>query len=522
MLRAGLFLREGARFFVALCLTPMVIKHPTLIVAATVALLTLAAACTKPLGDIGFSESEKPRYAVPLLATEFTLRDALQGFDFVGTLRDDGGLRLVREDTIFNDRVVKSVEIQDLAAPLPDTFNTVSLRDFGFDIPISKLGLRSGLFSYALASGSDVPLEVTLVIPNLVNVNGDELQIVTVVAPGESITGTQQLAGRTIELNAAADFTINYTARTPSGQPTKLALAIVELSELIPQFVEGGLDSFPYQLGANTLRTEYLNTFEPNSASVLDASVTVEITNTAPVPLRFDGLGSYAALRDGGEFPFNTALPGGVLLNFPAQSGDTARTQFTLDDTNSDLLAAVRQFPDSLVFDLQAVVNPFREDETYRVEYLDRVIGKFIFDIPLAVDFDGFVVDQNFSFGEVEELERLGEAELVIVSTNLFGLQADAQVYLLSPDSVVVDSLFAMPLQLVESGILDATGRVTEPGEYVAELPLSQDQLAAIRAAPRAVARIFLRTPDGGQSEYAQLDYADLIKLRLGLNFSLE
>ena len=521
---AGVHLRVGARFFVALTLivTPMrkeIWPAGLLMFAAG---LGLVAACTSPLGDIGFDESERPRYALPLLATTFTLEDALQGFDFIGALRDDDGLRLVREDTIFSDRVLKSVVLDDIAAPLPDTNNTVSLRDFGFDIPVSKVGLRRANFNYALSSGSDEALEVELRVPNLTDRNGDTLVVRETIAPNGAVTGGRPVNGFTISLNPAADFTINYTARTPSGEAAELALAVVQLSEMEANFVEGSLDSFPYLLGANTLITDYLTTFEPNSASVLDARVTVEITNTAAVPLRFDGLGSYAALRDGGRFPFNSSLAGGVPLDFPAVSGDTARTRFTLDDSNSSLLAAVRQFPDSLVFDLQAVVNPDRLDETFRVNYLDRVIGAFIFDIPLAVDFDGFTVEEDFSFGAVDQLDSLSEATLVLASRNSVGLAASGQVYLLDQDSTVLDSLFERPELLVDAATVGADSEIVGANDYVARIPLSRVQLAQIRRSPLARIALRLDTPDDDGSDFAQLRYTDELDLRVGLDFTLQ
>ncbi len=479
--------------------------------------VALASGCLSV--DVGFSESDKPRYALPLLQTEFTLRDALDGFDFVGTLRDEDGLRLVRRDTIFDRPLVEAIQFDDIGAPLPDTVNSVPLSMLGVNLPLTEIGLATGRFNYAFSSNSNEPLEVELQFINISTSTQDTLTVIEMLAPGGEATGFTNLSGGVIRLDAAGTLQVNYTARTPSGAPRVLQLALISLDRINVSYAVGTLDNFPYDLGSKVIETLYLRTFLPNTASVRDASVTVQVTSTAPLPIRLDIRESYAVLRDGSRIDFATPLTTGVLLDIPAQSGDTAVTDIVLDETNSGLLDAVRQFPDSLVFVTTAVSNPDGENVMYTVLQEDKIVGVFLFDIPLAVDFDGFQVEEDFSFGELEEIEGLSDVELTLSSENLIGLNGAAQIYLLGDSTEVVDSLFNMPRILVSAAELDAEGNSLAPGLDEVTIAIDDAQLDKIRSNPAARIRLLLDTP-AGDEVYARLDFEQSLALQVGITFT--
>jgi len=178
-------------------------------VLVSVILVSLTA-CLSPLGDSSVSLDERQRWAVPLLQTEFSLENALGGYDFEGTLLDRNGLRLLRRDTVFRRFPIRSIMFPGLTAPLTDSVTDLSLTDFGIDLPVSQLEFLAGRFDYVFASNDPEPLEVELKLPNFL-INGDTLTINRTVPPNESINGFVDLQNHVFTVEQNQRLYANYT-----------------------------------------------------------------------------------------------------------------------------------------------------------------------------------------------------------------------------------------------------------------------------------------------------------------------
>lgn len=481
-------------------------------------LLVVISSCTDPLGQPSVELEERQRWAVPLLQTEFSLENALGGYDFEGTLLDRNGLRLLRRDTVFRRFPIRSIMFPGLTAPLTDSATDLSLMDFGIDLPVSQLEFLAGRFDYVFASNDAEELEVVLRLPNFL-INGDTLTITRTVPPNGSISGFVDLQDHIFTVEQTQRLYANYTARTPSGEPRLLQFVIIQVDpDYVPKSATGALDSLSVSLGTGRVITDFFQAFEPNSAGLKDASVIFEVVNQTTVPFNLESIRTFANLRDGTEFDFPTPIDAGVAIAPAPATGQSANTNIVIDDTNSGLVSAATMFPDSITLNLVGIANPDRLPEVYVIDYEEEIIGSFVFDIPLEVQFDGFAVNQDFNFGQVESLDRVREVEIHLASSNSFGLTAQAQVYILNDTFAVVDSLFLEPQTLVTAGSLDADGNIIAPGEEVVNIPISDATFELIRAFPQASARVFLNTPDG-TDVYAKLDNTNSLSLKVGLSF---
>ncbi len=486
--------------------------------ALTCTVLISFSACLDPIGKPTIDPEEQQRWAVPLLQTQFSLEDALGDYDFVGTLLDQDGLRLVRRDTVFRQFPIRSINFPGLTAPLTDTITDVALSDFGVELPVSKLEFIAGRLEWLFSSNDPEELAVELKLPNF-TLNGDTLVINATVPPGEIVEGVVDLEDYILGIDQAQRLFANYTARTPSGEPRILQFAIVQIDpQYIPRTAIGSLDSLSVTLGTGSIVTDFFAAFEPNTAGLRDASVVFEVVNQTTVPFNLESVRTFADLRDGTQFDFATPMDDGVAIARSPVAGQSTQTNIVIDDSNSGLVAAASMFPDSITLDLVGIANPDRLAEEFVIDYREMIIGSFVFDVPLEVQFDGFVVNQDFTFGEIESLDRLREVEIQLSSSNSFGLSASAQVYILDDSFEVVDSLFASPQQLITAGTLDANGEVVSETDSNVNIPISNETFDLIKRFPNAEARVFLNTPDGSEV-FAKLDNTNSLSLFVGLSF---
>ena len=481
------------------------------------ALITLSA-CLNPIGEPAIDPEERQRWAIPLLQTQFSLEDALGGFDFEGTLLDQNGLRLVRRDTVFRRFPIRSIDFPGFTAPFTDSVTIVNLQDFGVDLQVRQIEFIAGRLEWLFISDDPEVLEVELRLPNF-TINGDTLVIPATVPPNGNVEGVVDLENHFFDVGQAQQIFANYTARTPSGEPRLLVGGLLQIDpDFIPRTAIGSFDSLSVSLGSGSIVTDFFSAFEPNTAALRDASVQFEVVNQTTVPFNLESVRTFASLRDGSEFDFGTPIDDGVSIARSPVSGQPTLTTIVIDDTNSGLVSAATMFPDSITLALTGIANPERLNEEFLLDFREEIIGSFVFDIPLDVQFDGFVVDQDFTFGDIDALDRVREVELQLASSNSFGLSAAAQIFILNDSLEIVDSLFAIPQQLLTAGTLDANGAIISPTEATVNIPISDETFDRIRQFPNAQARVFLNTPTGADV-FAKLDNTNSLSLSVGLSF---
>jgi hypothetical protein len=475
-------------------------------------------ACLNPIGEPSVDPDERQRWAIPLLQTQFSLEDALGGFDFEGTLLDQNGLRLVRRDTVFRRFPIRSINFPGLTAPFTDSVTVVNLQDLGVNLQVRQIEFIAGRLEWLFISNDPEDLEVELTLPNF-TINGDTLVISATVPANGSREGFIDLENHFFDVGRSQQIFASYTARTPAGEPRLLVGGLLQIDpDFIPRTAIGSFDSLSVSLGSGSIITDFFAAFEPNTAALKDASVVFDVVNQTTVPFNLESVRTFASLRDGTEFDFGTPIDDGVSIARSPGFGQSTQTAVIIDDTNSGLVSAATMFPDSITLEFVGVANPERLQEEFTLDFQEEIIGSFVFDIPLQVQFDGFVIDQEFTFGDIEELDRVREAEIQLSSSNSFGLFASTQIFILNDSLQVIDSLFTAPRQLLTAGTLDANGEVVSATDALVSIPISDETFDRIRQFPNARARVFLKTPEGSEV-FAQLDNTNSLALSVGLSF---
>ena len=495
--------------------------HAALPAVALGVLLSLASGCVTGISDVGIDESESRGYALPLLSTVFTLGDALGDYDFVGTLRDRDGLRLVRLDTTYRRSPIEAVILPQFQIPLLDTAIAVDAAVFGLNLPVRRVEFSAGTLEFTLANNQAMSVAVELTSINFER-GGEPIVITRTLAPGERLTDRVDLAGATFRLGDPRVIRISYDARLPDGTRVRLGVATLQLLSYTAREATGSLDSLVVPLGRSSIRTEYLRDLVPNSASVRDARLRYTIISTLPTPLQLVARESYAALRNGTQFRFRTPIDDGIVVPAARFPGDTVRFSFDITPDNSELVAAVRMFPDSIVFDLVGIANPDGSATEVVVDAEDVVIGFYEFDVPLDVSFDGFVVQQEFALGGTDDLDGVRDARLRISSDNGIPVGARAAIYLLDSLGAIRDSFPELDIDLLRPADADpATGEVVSRVASSVEVPIPDRLFEALRDGDRGLVRLRLASDDPGR-QFVRLRGEQTLGLQLGLTFTLE
>ncbi|MFM9948667.1 MAG: hypothetical protein ACKV1O_12080, partial [Saprospiraceae bacterium] len=170
-------------------------------------------------------------FAVPLVDTEFSLRDLLKNFEENSslTIDPDGVIRFKYSGDVLtktSEEVFEEINRVLALVPIFLESDRIALPFASPDgLDIDRMELKSGKFTYALQNVHSQPVFVTLRIPEVVQ-NGTPLTITTSI-PAYSGSGTPpsvgnlfsplQLDGYTILPAANDSIYVEYTATDPMG-----------------------------------------------------------------------------------------------------------------------------------------------------------------------------------------------------------------------------------------------------------------------------------------------------------------
>jgi len=481
------------------------------IALASVLLLAIAACGTELFS---FSDGNQPRHGLPLLSTSFTLAEALGEEDFSGRLVLDDTLRLKLIDTVFNRRIINEVDIEPLPIPLTDTVSTFDLEELGVDIPFTELAFASGQLRFAAASRVSEPLMVRFEVEEAILPNGEPSTATLMLDPNSDGEVAIPLAGKRLVIPEGR-ITVNYSALNAEGESQELRIAFMIFEDARPSAARGAFKNFRYPLGQESVETLFFRDFDPQSASLRDARVTINLRSTVSLPLSLRAARSFVVLRDGSELDFSSPLNEGVPIPASGEIGDTVLRSIAITPSNSDLIDAVSRFPDSVVFDLEVISNPDALDESFTIDGNDKVLGTFELDVPLDIRFEQFAVERDFA-SNANLPEGVTDVELVLTTENMIGLSAKLQLETLNAGEPA-EALFDEPiLVLAEADPVSATS-----GLGLARIPITPTQLETISGGDSLRATLQLSTL-GGASDFTALRPQDTVQLSLAAEFQLE
>ncbi len=473
-------------------------------------------------------------FAVPLVDTEFSLRDLLKNFEENSslTIDPDGVVRFKYSGDVLtktSEDVFDEINRVLALVPIVLTSDRIALPFASPDgLDIDRMELKGGKFTYALQNVHNQPVFVTLRIPE-VSKNGTPLTV-TASIPAYSGTGTPpsmgnifsplQLEGYTIFPAANDSIYIEYVATDPQGNNVLLGTSSgVLIQDLQFSYAEGYLGNQLYEGGRDTINIDFFDNWIRGDVYFEDPKITLNFENSFGIPTRsVVNLFNVITVRQevlplesefintGVDFPYPT-------LNEVGQVKNSAFV-FTKDNSNIDVILGAG--PVALDYDVDAFTNPdmntsirgFITDSSYYKVRVDV-------ELPLFGRAFDFVVRDSFSV-DFSNYKDVSAAEFKLVADNALPLSVDVQAYFRDENGVVLDSMLDSRQRIIAAAPANALGVATTVEQKTTFAGFDALRFDRIRNAKD----IFLTTSfstynDGDRSIKVLADQA--VKVRIGV-----
>lgn len=249
-------------------------------------------------------------------------------------------------------------------------------------------------------------------------------------------------------------------------------------SSLEFQYIDGYLGQKTYDVSLDDLDVSQLAQLG-NGIRMENPSMHIYVTNSFGIPILVE-IDITSKDEAGNTLPMNVQD-----MNFPyptiTERGTDKNGTFTIDKTNSDIVDCLGMPATSFEVKATATMNPDGFTGTYEnhIENSSSIVFGFDADIPITFSANNFSYTDTVEIGETLLDSTFQLLELSIKTINGFPLGGTIDLMFMDENYVVVDSL--KDVTLLQSGICDANGRVTQKSTYLSEVLMNEDLLTNLR-----------------------------------------
>lgn len=226
------------------------------------------------------------------------------------------------------------------------------------------------------------------------------------------------------------------------------------------------------------------NSIGTGSFSIAEPKIRFDISNSLGIPFSAR-LNQLTALNGNlTSFVVANGIPDPLPVLSPgiAQAGQVLLSGFSLDNTNSNVVALIDQQPKYFISQSQVTTNP----NGRAVNFLTDT-SKIAMDVHVELPFYGtaenFKIKDTvpFSYNDLDQVEAL---TLRMDLENGFPLESSIQLIFADDSLNVLDTLFSENEVVIASGSVDqVTGRVTVPGKKIHDHVFSRERIEKILTA---------------------------------------
>lgn len=427
----------------------------------------------------------------------------------------DSSVSLVYTDSLYNLNIDTIVSIPDTVldyfetSPFTATVNPgqemfyskqTTLYNIG-SVELTKGILQSGFLIFKVINPLPRPIDYIYKVLNIIKNGTDTLQVDTVIKAQDSLTKQIPLSGYSVDFtgpshNGYNDITTtiqvnldpNTTALIVNAGDT-LVNAEVSFSNIIPSYAKGYFGTTTKTFGPENVAFPVFNRIISGNLNLQNVSVNLTLSNGFGVDasLVLSQLSSYNSrtnttvnLTDnavvGSTIHVNRATP----TNNPAPASpvNPSVMNFSINPSNSNILAWLDNLPTSIGYALQVTTDPLgnvsgSNDFAY---YGYGITSDINVTIPLSLIAGNLTLADtlavNFA-GAGNTTEHVKSGKLTIYASNGFPFSAGLQLYLLNKSNVICDSLFIPTTQTIASAPVNGvTGIVTTPQNSILTISL--------------------------------------------------
>jgi len=263
--------------------------------------------------------------------------------------------------------------------------------------------------------------------------------------------------------------------------------------------------------------------------------IRVRTGNSMGVPFDVGLLDLEAHFRDGSGIPLNIFDPdvNPLRINAPVSPDEYPVEDSTfIDNTNSDIHLAARSDLVSLQYSVRAEANPDGPRSNFIMDDSELAInveGR----IPMDLRIKDFVLSDTFSFDLTEDedadftSDNIDNLMMRMKTDNGMPLDLGLQLYFVdsAQNWLTLDSLFAGPTNILQSGKVDVNGDVTESIPKDTTIELTKRQIDNLMDADKLLMKAYAETAEGGTRDvkfYADYSLYFKLGMQVEINYTIE
>lgn len=514
---------------------------------------------------LSLSMDYNPAVAIPILKMSLNVRDMLLDFDTSELFVEDvsGFLYLMYEQQVFSYQGQDVIVMPD--QPFGDFFTGQDVIDAGGIDP--SVNLQKSTVSPFTMDNEELIDSLVFKAVNLnINVTSTFLHTGDIIITFPELKkdgvpysvpvsintsdGTfsynstySDLAGYTFDLtNLGIDLNkvlINYDLTLYNSgsavNTTDLVTIMVTFSEMEFYSIFGYLGQHSIVIPTDSV---YLKIFEKvfdGAVYFEDPKFDITFNNSygLPIAIGFTDFSSYSTIDETTTLIYGPGIPipfSPLIIGYPTiyQVGDSVETSITIDKTTSNINDAIATSPKYIYFGVQGETNPNGNTDYNFV----TDSSKFNVDLEVLLPLWGrseYLALQDTSAADFSKIPD--EAERLIIrinSHNGFPVDIESQIYFYRDSlcDTLVDSVFINQDQMIiESGILNADGKVVEPYHKITDMiytGVRMDSLKAHARYSRIVAYLRSTNYQTGQLVRIYSYYELEIKIGAILEFTID
>jgi hypothetical protein len=344
---------------------------------------------------------------------------------------------------------------------------------------------------------------------------------------------TFDISGYTFDMTNAGttynQFVINYdltlmgTSNVPPTSLNKVSI-MGTINDVKFDKIFGDIGQQSLTLDKDTVQVGIFKNSIAGNISLVDPKVKVTITNSYGVPInasidQFDGYtpGSPAYAVTGSPNPLPIFSP-----NF-SQVGQSLEGSFSLNNTNSNIVDVVKNFPRSFIYKLNSQTNPAGPTHANFVLDTSRFKVDMEVQLPLWGTAKNFMLMDTINFKMDSTV--IDEAESVLLRTynsNGFPIDMEMQIYFVDSTYKKLDSLVTPNQLILQSALINTTtAQVISPTEKVYDAIFDRTKLQHLKNTKYLLIAGKASTTSGGTKNIKIYSYYKL-GVKLGLQIKVK
>lgn len=510
--------------------------------------------CKKLEFDKIASTAWNPNLAVPLAYSTFGVYDILaltDSNDLVITDPQTGELSLVYRGELFSNTAQEVVQIPNLnenidltpsdlvllpnvAFPNGQTIqsnieNTIELNT-NSGVELHTLRLKEGTFSVQISTQLRHDVEIVLTLPEFTQ-NGSPITRTVNLDYAGSVP---QTANVSINLqNAVADLTLNGTTVnsfemitdvtiTGTGQPitgTESVSMDLNLTGLEFENATGYFGQQNFTVSNDSILIKLFQNASSGYFELTNPRVDFIVENSFGFPARLN-LNDLKTINanTGQEYPL-TGYPAVININSPASLGQTAVTNLVLNSSNTaNMNTIITSVPKYFYFEGEAISNPNGQTGTLNfIEDDSRLRVRGELELPLEGFAYGFGVKDTIDFNLGTDIDLIEYVMFRMIVDNGFPVDVAAQIKFMDQNYNPLFSIFNTPNTLIESALVDGTGKVNQRTKKINDIVLTQTQVDLLPQIKYLEIEGITQTLNGQNGQVVKLfdDYTIYVKLSM-------